>query len=209
MLGFIGGPTASCASNGNPVSANGGACTPSPVGLPYPYLGVVPPPASGGSCTPSVTATPPPPGGTSGRSCAVSAPPPPGTCGSSQVCAPDAPSPYAVCIAQAGAVPCPSTYSHAHTTATSITPGGCGSCTCGSPSATCTGGTFSAYFNTSCGNLLLSVPADGQCHATNSGNASSYRLTVTPANLACAVAQAPQPKGDGSTLQGIVTVCCP
>jgi hypothetical protein len=208
MLGLVGGNSPSCPVTGNPVSANGGACTPSNVGLPYPYLGVVPPAASGGSCTPSVTATPPPPGGTSGRTCAASAPPPQGTCAASQVCAPDAPSPYAVCIAQAGAVPCPSQYPHTHTTGTSITTGGCGACTCGTPTATCTGGTFSAYFNSSCGNLLLSVPADGQCHATSSGNASSYRFTVTPTNVACPVAQAPQPTGSGA-LQGTVTVCCP
>lgn len=207
-LGLIGGNTSSCPFTGTPVPANGGACTSSPVGLPYPFLGVIPPTASGGSCTSSVTATPPPPGGTSGRSCAASASPPPGTCGSPQVCAPDAPSPYAICITQGGAVPCPAAYPHAHTTGTSITPGGCGTCTCGTPTATCTGGTFSAYFNGACGNLLLSVPADGACHSTSSGNASSYRFTVTPTNVTCPVAQAPQPTGNGA-LQGSVTVCCP
>lgn len=208
MLGLIGGANSSCPANGNPVSANGGVCTTAMVGLPYPYLGVQPPPASGGSCTPNVTATPPPPGGTSGRTCAASAPPPSGMCGASQVCAPDAPSPFALCIAQAGAIACPSTYPNKHTTGTSITPGGCSTCTCNTPSATCTSGTFTAYTDSSCGLQLLSLPADGQCHGTNSGTAQSYRYSVTPTNVACGVAQAPQPTGNGK-LQGIVTVCCP
>jgi hypothetical protein len=208
-LGLIGGNTSNCPVTGNPVSANTGACRTQPLNLPYPYLGVQPPTASGGSCTPTVTATPPPPGGTSGRTCAASPAPPPGTCGASEVCAPDVASPYALCIAQSGAVACPSGYSSKHTTGTSITPGGCGTCTCGTPSAACTSGTFSAYINGSCGGLLLSIPADGQCHSTNAGAASSYIFSVTPTNLACAVAQQPQPTGNGGTLQGVVTVCCP
>ncbi len=206
-LGLIGGNNSSCSNTGNPVPAKS-TCTTEPVNLPFPFLGVQPPAASGGSCTPNVTATPPTPGGTSGLTCSPSSLPSQGTCGSSDVCAPNVPSPYALCIAQAGAASCPAAYPHAHTTGTSITPGGCGTCTCGSPSASCTTGTFSAYTDTSCNSLLLSIAADGLCHATSSGTAESYKFTVTPTSLACAPSQAPQPTGN-ATLQGTMTVCCP
>jgi len=201
------GNDSSCGMTGPTYDADDGGCVAQTLGYAFGYHEGTGPAATGGSCgTPVVTATPPS-GGSSGKTCDLSASVQ-GGCGAGQVCAPATPSPFQVCISRAGALACPSGFSTSHTVGTSVTPGGCGSCSC-TPAADCAG-TFTVFYDSMCQDVLASIPADGTCHATPgiTDAGASYQYSATESNAGCSVTQAPQPTGS-ATLAGLTTVCCP
>jgi hypothetical protein len=169
---------------------------------------VTPPPPSGGSCTSMVTEMPPSPGGGLGKMCTATSTT--GGCGTGKVCAPGTNSLFLVCVAHAGDITCPSGYTKKHSVGTGITGGGCGTCSCVPPSATCSGATFTVFADSQCASSIATVPADGVCHAVTGGGdaGTSYQYSATTTNVACTPPTQPQPTGN-STLTNLTTVCCP
>jgi hypothetical protein len=133
-----------------------------------------------------------------------------GSCSTGQVCAPNTNSLFLVCVAHVSDIACPSGYTQKHSVGTGITGGGCGSCSCVPPTATCSGATFSVFDDTQCASQIATLPADGTCQpVTGGGDAgASYQYSATTTNVACTPPTQPQPTGN-STLSNLITVCCP
>jgi hypothetical protein len=189
--------------------ADGGGCVVTLLPFAAPLHAVVPIPPFGGSCTPTQTETPPSPGGFLGKTCTVSGPLSNGGCPGSTVCAPPGTTLFSLCIQHPGPLPCPAGYTQTHSTGTGLTPGGCSTCTCPTPTTTCDNATFTLYSDSACGTQIASEPADSVCRAVTANvDGNSYEYVATPDTTCVPPAQQPTPLGS-SSLSGQMTVCCP
>jgi hypothetical protein len=141
-------------------------------------------------------------------------------CGSGEVCAPESTAPFmGACIYQPGNVACPP--GTPYVTRQLVYSGtsdsrGCGACTCGSPRATCSGGTVAISNDPTCavsptnpnaGNVPLPTPPP--CAQTQLAASAVYVKLTTPPNASGSCSPSGgQPTGTAMpTLP--VTVCCP
>jgi hypothetical protein len=122
------------------------------------------------------------------------------------------PAGFEACVHHGGAnMGCSPAYPTAHAIGTLQDDRGCASCSCGTPSATCSG-TWNFYGSMNCaGAVGISTTADGACNATGNQNPAtqfqSYMVVAPPTNVACAAPAQPAPTG-AVTLNGADTICC-
>jgi len=208
------GPNNQCNAGGTTNSpANGGACNMTPVAVDSFVLAAQPPP-TGGTCTASASVTQPPTGATQGEVCggekAFGA-----GCTGGQVCGLVPPG-FTACVHHGGAnMGCPAgPYAATNSVGTIDDTRGCGACTCGAPTATCTTGTWSFFGTTGCtGPVGITLQTNDQCNPTGDPSPgptyASNRFTSNPAggSIACAAPATPPSTGN-VTLTGADTVCC-
>jgi hypothetical protein len=158
---------------------------------------------AGGTCT--VASVPDNDGisGTRARICAAGA-----TC-SAATCGGYAPAGFSACIVSDGDVACPasSAFSVKHTVATkpTVSCSDCGAaCTF---QGSCTNPQMSFYTSNTCTTLIVSIPADGTCDATNKLNAviGGITYTATPSFTGCTATGTSTPT---LQLNAPRTVCC-
>ena len=117
---------------------------------------------------------------------------------------------FALCILADGTVPCPLGFSKSTAAGTGAVAkcNVCQSCSLANPAATCTGGSLTAYDNTTCdGNVLATTSTAGQCINIGPNFQSVYYEAGTPPVPNCGSGGGP---GTGSaTLTNPYTVCCP
>ncbi len=191
--------------------SNNGACTTfTGARSPSPFILVDALPPSGGSCAamPAFNVPPQPPPSVA---CRASGPLGKG-CSGGQVCAPKGSS--SACVAQAGQTSCPAGYGNAHALATSVSDTrGCSACTCGTPTASCTGASWDLYQQTNCSDMTpLTLTVDGNCDSVNNPSPGSaytaYKYFAHPANVSCAGASSGSTATGSVTLGGPEKLCC-
>ncbi len=159
-----------------------------------------------GACAPSGGAAtlPPPDWGGTGLACGGGGLG--GGCGNKAACAAVSGAPFGsgLCIYRSGDLACPGAFATKHLYVNDvIDTRGCGVCTCGGGSATCTA-TTTLFSDGACATSLTDVPNDGSC--VNSAAASSIKIAITKSG-SCP-SDGGMPKGTLQEGPSTTTVCC-
>jgi hypothetical protein len=204
------GPNNQCGTGGpTNTPASGGTCNAMSLMVDAYVLAAQPPPA-GGTCTASTTTTVPPTGATKGEVCSGETVFGAG-CTAPEVCA-LAPTGFTPCLHHGGAnMGCPAGYPTSNSVGTLMDNRGCGNCTCGTPTATCTVGSWDFFGTSDCsGAVGLVLETNDQCNQTTSPGAyASNRFSSTLASAATCGAPTTAPPAIGAAmLTGADTICC-
>jgi hypothetical protein len=185
---------ATCTAAGVDYVSNGGNCEPNVIS-PVTYMSITASAPPAGTCSAQPTAFEP-----KGKSEIVCTP---AVCTGN--CTSGHGAEFQACLYQAGDRPCPAAEMVKHSVGSQATTK-CGACSC-SVTATCSG-MFAIYDSTTgcTGSPVLTVPADGTCHAMTGVVAQdSYVYTASPTNVSCdaGTSTATDVLGDPAT------ICCP
>jgi hypothetical protein len=166
--------------------------------------------ASSGSCAPDAGAQVAAPTWAGlVRLCGSSGTPAPGGCNAGEVCAAasdPAFEPTTYCITQTGTWTCPVGYAAPRTYYDGfVDTRGCTPCTCGSPHATCTGGTFEGNNGSACTGTLIPLPVPTVC--SNLGGAKSALISGLILDGGSCAPEGGAPTGTFTPTTS-TTICC-
>jgi hypothetical protein len=207
------GSTCDASSECDQIDASAGVCVTFAAGCTGTYLRLGAPEALPGRCTPTATVDVPDASWMASVHLCGPTEASTATCGGGKVCmppVPDAAFESTYCVARSGSAPlgCPAgPYSHQRVYYGGATDDrGCSACSCGTPDASCSGGTYTTHKKAGCGANSATFNAPESCASVGADQSGIYNGDAVLTSGACA------PDGGAATGSFTpstpTTICC-